>query len=130
MAALLASPIAMPAAVPQNQGGGQEGGHGQRMTPEDRLKDLTKQLSLTDDQQAKIKPILEDQQKKMDDLRNNSSGDRQERGQKMQQIRKDTNDQIRAVLDDNQKTKFDKMEQEREDRMKHHGSGPGPGTQS
>ena len=32
-----------------------------RMTPESRLKMLTEKLDLTDDQQAKLKPILEDE---------------------------------------------------------------------
>src|SRR5215471_14524482 len=35
------------------------------MTPEDRLKMLTEKLNLTEDQQAKLKPIIEDQSKQM-----------------------------------------------------------------
>src|SRR5258708_6137130 len=35
------------------------------MTPESRLKMLTEKLNLTDDQQAKLKPILEDESKQM-----------------------------------------------------------------
>jgi Spy/CpxP family protein refolding chaperone len=47
------------------------------------------------------------------------------------QIRQDTNDQIRALLDDKQKEKFDKQEQQREDRgPNRRGGGPGgPGGQ-
>jgi hypothetical protein len=81
---------------------------------------------LTADQQSKIKPILVDRQKKMEDLMNNSGGDRQAMRQKMMQIRQDTNDQIRAQLDDTQKEKFDKLQKEREDRMQNRrGGGPG-----
>lgn len=87
---------------------------------------MTKDLNLTADQQSKIKPILVDEQKKMEDLRNDSSGDRQAMRGKMMQIRKDTSDQVRAVLDDKQKEKFDKQEQQREDRMRN-GRGGGPG---
>jgi len=36
---------------------------------------------------------------------------------KMMDIRKNTNDQVRGLLDDKQKEKFDKQEQEREDRV-------------
>jgi len=96
------------------------------MSPDDQLKRLTKDFNLTTDQQTKIKPILVDTEKKMEDLRNDSSADRQTMRGKMMQIRQDTNDQIRALLDDKQKEKFDKQEQERQDRMQNRrGGGPG-----
>ncbi len=96
------------------------------MSPDERLKRMTKDLNLTADEQAKIKPILVDAQKKMEDARNDSSADRQTMRQKMMQIRQDTNDQVRALLDDKQKEKFDKQEQERQDRMQNRrGGGPG-----
>jgi len=114
------------------QGGGQGGG-GRRgpMSPDDQLKRMTKDFNLTADQQAKIKPILVDEQKKMEDLRNDSSVDRQAMRGKMMQIRQDTNEQVRALLDDKQKEKFDKQEQERQDRPQNRrGGGPGgPGGQ-
>ncbi|MGH9679014.1 MAG: hypothetical protein ACRD4Y_03615 [Candidatus Acidiferrales bacterium] len=120
------------AAVPQGGGmGGPGGGMGRRgpMSPDDRLKQMTKNFDLTADQQAKIKPILVDEQKKMEDARNDSSGDRREMRGKMRQIFQDTNTQIRALLDDSQKTKFDKLEQQRMDRMRNHRGGGmgGPG---
>ena len=135
LALLLAVPtlsVIVPAAPYQ---GGGYGGGGQRrgagagpMSPDDQLKRMTKDLDLTADQQAKIKPILVDSQKKMEDLRNDSSGDRQAMRQKMVQIRQDTNDQVRAQLNDTQKTKFDKQEQEREERMQNGRRGGGPGA--
>jgi protein CpxP len=129
---LLAVPLVAtgaPAAPYQGGGyGGGQGGGGRRgpMSPDDQLKRMTKDFDLTADQQAKIKPILVDAQKKMDDVRNDSSGDRQTMRQKMMQIRQDTNDQVRALLDDKQKEKFDKQEQERQDRPQNRrGGGPG-----
>ena len=82
------------------QGGGQGGGGGRRgpMSPDDQLKRMTKDFNLTAEQQAKIKPILADEQKKMEDLRNDSNVDRQKMRGKMMQIRQDANDQIRALL--------------------------------
>lgn len=129
---LLALPI-MAAGVPaaQYQGGGSgggQGGGGRRgmMSPDDQLKRMTKDLNLTADQQTKVKPILVEEQKKMEDLRSDSSGDRQTMRGKMMQIRQDTNQQVRALLDDKQKEKFDKQEQERTDRMQNRrGGGPG-----
>jgi len=129
---LLAVPMVAtgaPAAPYQGGGyGGGQGGGGRRgpMSPDDQLKQMTKDFDLTADQQAKIKPILVDAQKKMEDVRNDSSGDRQTMRQKMMQIRQDTNDQVRALLDDKQKEKFDKQQQERQDRPQNRrGGGPG-----
>src|ERR1700691_5610020 len=131
LAMLLAIPI-LAASTPaaQYQGGGYGGGQGGGgrggpMSPDDQLKRMTKDFNLTADQQSKIKPILVDEQKKMEDLRNDSSGDRQAMRGKMMDIRKDTNDQVRALLDDKQKEKFDKQEQEREDRTPNRRGGPG-----
>lgn len=111
-------------------GGGQRGG-GPRgmMSPDDQLKRLTKELDLTADQQSKIKPILVATQKKMEDARDNSSGDRQAMREKMTQIRQDNNDQIRAQLNDSQKEKFDKLQEQREDRAGGNRRG-GPGGAS
>ena len=129
---ILALLIAVPTVAARYQGGGYGGGQGQggrrgpmAMSPDDQLKRMTKDLNLTSDQQTKIKPILVDQQKKMDDLRNDSSLDRQTMRSKMMQIRQDTTDQVRAQLDDKQKEKFDKQQQEREDRMQNRRGGPG-----
>ena len=116
---LLALPMmAAGVAAAQYQGGGYgggQGGGGRRgpMSPDDQLKRMTKEFNLTANQQTKIKPILVDEQKKMEDVRNDSSVDRQTMRGKMMQIRQDSNDQVRALLDDKQKEKFDKQEQER-----------------
>jgi Spy/CpxP family protein refolding chaperone len=133
LSVLLAMPlVAVGARAAQYQGGGPGGPGGQRggrrgpMSPDDRLKEMTKDFDLTADQQTKIKPILVDAQKKMEDLRNDSSGDRQSMRGKMQQIQQDSNTQIRALLDEKQQAKFDKMQQDREDRMQgRRGRGPG-----
>jgi Spy/CpxP family protein refolding chaperone len=129
---LLAVPMpaaSVPAAKYQGGGyGGRQGDGGRRapMSPDERLKRMTKDFNLTADQQSKIKPILADEQKKMDDLRSDSSVDRQTMRGKMMQIHQDSNDQVRALLDDMQKEKFDKQEQERQGRMQNRrGGGPG-----
>src|ERR1700675_5213155 len=99
---LLATPLlSISAPAAQYEGGGQGGGPrgpmggpvGARgpMSPDDRLKQMTKDFNLTADQQTKIKPIFVEEQKKMDDLRSDSSGDRQSMRSKMMQIQQDTN---------------------------------------
>jgi Spy/CpxP family protein refolding chaperone len=106
--------------------GGQGGGGRRGMpSPDEQLKRMTKDLNLTADQQTKIKPILVDEEKKREDLRNDSSVDRQTMRQKMMQIRQDSSDQIRALLDDKQKETFDKQEQNRENRAQGRRGGPG-----
>jgi Spy/CpxP family protein refolding chaperone len=85
---------------------------------DDQVKHLTKKLDLSDDQQAKLKPILEDQRKQMDDLRNDSSLSREDRFSKMREIRQNSDTQIKSVLNDDQQKNFDKMRDEQHDRMK------------
>jgi Spy/CpxP family protein refolding chaperone len=139
LALLLAVPlVASFSAAARNQGdderpGGQRGPGGRRgpMSPDDRLKQMTKNFNLTADQQAKIKLIFVAEQKKMQDLMNDSTGDRKSMRTKMQEIQRDTNKQVRDVLDDMQKEKFDKQVQEREDRVKDRRGGTGsPSGQS
>jgi periplasmic protein CpxP/Spy len=119
-------------ASPQDMQHGQMGGQGHRMmqTPEQRLQMMTKQLTLTSDEQAKIKPILEDEQKKTSDLRSDSTLSREDRFQKMQQIRQDSSKQIRALLTTDQQKKYDQMEEEQQkhmQEMRQHRGDTGPG---
>ena len=87
-------------------------------TVDDQLKHLTKKLNLSDDQQAKLKPILEDQRKQMDGIRNDSSLSREDRFSKMQEIRQSSDTQIKSVLNDDQQKNFDEMREEQANRMK------------
>lgn len=82
-------------------------GHGQPMSPDQRLQMMTKQLNLTADQQEKIKPLLESQNQQMQALRQDSSLSREDRMTKMQEIRQGTNDQIKSALDADQQKKFE-----------------------
>jgi len=138
LALFLAMPmLAMGARAAQQQGGDQQQGGGDAdqkeegerqgpMSTDDRLALMTKQFNLTDAQQAKIKPILEDSEKKMEDLRSGSNNSRGAMRAKVLEIRQDTNKEIRGQLDDKQKEKFDKMEEERMARMQNRRKG-GPG---
>ncbi len=102
----------------QEQGAGQSGEHhgehmrGQHggMNSQAMLDHLTKELSLTKDQQDKIKPILEDQQKQADAIRSDTSLSQQDRMTKMRDLHKSTMDQIKAQLNSDQQTKLDEMQ--------------------
>ena len=106
---------------PDQQSGpgmGRHRGHRHMPTVDDQLKHLTKQLNLSDDQQAKLKPILEDQRKQMDGIRNDSSLSREDRFGKMQELRQSSDTQIKSVLNDDQQKNFDKMREDQANRMK------------
>lgn len=107
-----------------SQSGGQmaQGGH-HMPSPEQRLQHMTKTLNLTADQQTKIKPMLEDEQQKMESLHQDTSMSRQDRMSKMQEIRQSTDEQIKGVLTPEQQTKW-------QQEMQNHHGGMGHGNMS
>jgi len=86
-----------------------------------QLEHLTQALSLTADQQAQIKPLLVDRQQKVQALFQNQSISEQDRHTQMRTIAEGTNNSIKALLNDDQKAKFDTMHQ-------HHRGGPEGGA--
>jgi periplasmic protein CpxP/Spy len=98
----------------------QYGGHPTRRQwgPDQQLARMTKQLHLTDGQQAKIKPILEDQHKQMMALRQDTSLSREERMAHFQEIRKETFDKINPILTSNQQEQFQKIQERRRERFR------------
>jgi Spy/CpxP family protein refolding chaperone len=93
---------------------------------DDQLKMLSDRLKLTADQQAKIKPVLEDQRTQMQALMKDDSLSQDDRRAKMRSVRDSTNSKIRDVLTDDQKKQFDEMQQQMRDRMR----GQQPGGQN
>jgi Spy/CpxP family protein refolding chaperone len=91
-------------------------GHGKMPSADDRLEHLSQTLNLSDDQKAKIKPMLEDESSKMQALWQDNSTPREQKRPKMQQIRQDTAEQIKTVLNPDQQKKFADMQ----GRMKQH----------
>jgi Spy/CpxP family protein refolding chaperone len=81
---------------------GRQGGGG-RFTTEERLKRLTEQLTLTQEQQDKIKKIFEDGRTQFEGLRDLQP---EERREKMRELMKGQNDKIAEVLTAEQKEKF------------------------
>ena len=71
------------------------------------LASLTKDLTLTDDQQAKIKPILLDEHSKISAARKGSSNSADDQKAKTKAIRDSANQQIRALLTPDQQKLFD-----------------------
>lgn len=98
---------------------------GMRMSAEDRAKQLQTQLKLTDDQTAKITSIFKDQRTKMDSIRTAANGDRDAMRKGMMPLMQDTNTKIKAILTPDQVTAYDKIQQERMQRMQQGGGGGG-----
>ena len=74
-------------------------------TVDQRLQRMTQALNLSDDQQQKIKPILENESTQMQSLRADTSLSQEDRMAKMKQIRENTSSQINPILNaDQQKT--------------------------
>jgi periplasmic protein CpxP/Spy len=95
------------------------GGHHGMPSADDQLKHLSKKLNLSDDQQTKLKPLLEEQHKQMQQLWNDSSMSRQDRFTKMRELRDNSDSQIESVLNDDQQKKSDEMREEQRSHMRH-----------
>ena len=78
---------------------------------DDQLKILTIKLDLTDDQQAKIKPILKDLHDATVKISQDQSLSREDRLARVRPLRYKAHDQIRAVLNDEQKKKLEQYMQ-------------------
>ena len=86
---------------------------------DDQVSALTAALNLTPDQQAKVKSILEDQHQQAVGVVNDNSLSRDAKVQKIHELRQGTIDKVRGILtSDEQKTKFDSMVQEKNDRVR------------
>lgn len=77
-----------------------------------RLDWLSKELNLTDEQKAKVKPILEDQQKQMQALRADTSLSQEQKHEKMMQLHETANSQINGVLTPDQQKKFAQLKEQ------------------
>jgi periplasmic protein CpxP/Spy len=105
--------------APAAQGHGAMGGSMMGpMTPEDRLKMLTEKLNLTEDQQAKLKPIIEDQSKQMKAIHDDTSLAPADRQAKMKEIHESSVEKMNAILTPDQQAKWKQMRQEMMDKHK------------
>jgi Spy/CpxP family protein refolding chaperone len=69
-----------------------------RMSPQERTEKMTKDLSLSKEQQAKVLSIFTSAQDKTKAVFDEHQGDREAMRPLMQKIRQDTDDQLKKVL--------------------------------
>lgn len=92
-----------------------------------RLELMTRNLGLTAEQQAKIKPILAEESSRMEELRGNDRYNRDERRARLQELNKQTNEIIKPILTQEQQSKYEEVKQKiTRNRSKTRSTRPGP----
>ena len=77
---------------------------------------------LTTEQQAKVKPILEDQSKQMKTMREDTTLTQEQKREKMKQLHESTHSQINEILTPEQQKKFAELKEQQ--KAHHEGSQP------
>jgi len=85
-----------------------------RPSIDDQVQSLAQQLNLSADQQAKVKTALEDQHTQAMTIVQDNSMSRDDKIQKIHNLRQGTIDKVRTALNDDQKKKFDTLVQQQE----------------
>jgi Spy/CpxP family protein refolding chaperone len=78
-----------------------------RISPNEHLAKMTSCLGLSDEQQEKIKPILDEQYKQKQAVRADKKLTRDQRQAKMQELRVQLHDQVKPILTPEQLKQFD-----------------------
>lgn len=92
-----------PAGAPPQGGPGARG----RMN----FDNIATQLALTDDQKTKAKPVFDEMQQKMADLRKDTTMEQTDRRAKMKEIRDNANTKLKDIFTPEQYDKWQKMAQ-------------------
>ncbi len=92
---------------------GKKGGKRGMPTVEQQLDRMSERLNLTDEQKPKVKEVLEQERKKWQELRSDSSMEQSARREKFQEIRKDSEKKMKAILTEEQFKKYQEMSSRR-----------------
>jgi periplasmic protein CpxP/Spy len=87
---------------------------------DERIDRMSKELNLTPEQKDKIRPLFEEQDKQMRELRSNTSLTPEQKRDKARTMMMETHDKVAAILTPEQKEKMkEHMEQMRQQRETH-----------
>ncbi len=89
-----------------------------RLSPEDRVQELKAELDLTEAQRTAIEEILVNADKKMADLREQSTGDRQALREEFRRLREETDRAVEEVLSEDQIEKYREYNRQRREDMR------------
>jgi periplasmic protein CpxP/Spy len=90
--------------------------------------DIAKMLDLTDDQKAKVQPILDAQRQKMRDVMQDDSLSQDDKRTKMKALRDDTNAQLKPILTPEQFQKWQAAQARMRRMAPPGGNAPAPGA--
>lgn len=110
-------------------GGGMGGGNFDPAAFVDRqMEELKEGLELSDDQEKQVREIITAGFETMRTAREGmqDGGDREAMREKMQQMREEQTEKIKAVLSEEQFAKYEQIQQERRERMRQGGGFGGP----
>jgi periplasmic protein CpxP/Spy len=110
-----AAPDAAPPPPP-----GMHGHHMMAQDPDKQLAHMTAKLNLTADQQAQIKPILQDRNTQMMALHSDTSLAGPDKMAKMKSINQENRAKIDAVLNDQQKKQWAELQAQQKEKMQQH----------
>lgn len=88
-----------------------------RESVEQRMERMSKELNLSQEQREKIRPLLEEQDKKMGELHNDTSLTQEQKRDKARAMMTETHEKITAILTPEQK---EKLKQHMEEMREHH----------
>jgi Spy/CpxP family protein refolding chaperone len=109
LALALAAFVARPAVAQQtSQSQGSQGTN----SVDARLNNLSKELNLTDQQKAQLRPILSDESQQMQAIHNDTSLSREQKMAKMKEVRDSHQPQINQILTPEQQRKWAEMKKE------------------
>ncbi len=109
--------------APQTEQQPPQGGWHGRGGEEHQLEHMTRALNLTPDQVTQVKAIQTTSHQQMEALRSDTTTAPADRHARMMSIRQTAQSNIRAVLTDDQKTKFDAMQAKMQERRAEHQQG-------
>lgn len=107
------------------RGAGRQGGRGQGV--EQQMTRLTEQLKLTDAQKPRVKAVLDEQDKKIQELRGNTGMAPEDRRAKLQTIREDSSKKLKEILTAEQFTKYEELQRQQRGRRAGTVTPGGPG---
>jgi Spy/CpxP family protein refolding chaperone len=110
-----------PLAQAEPPGPGEPGKEKRGMNPAERAERLSEALNLTEDQKAKLKPLMVSHMKAMQELRQDESLAKEAKRAKLQQLRETHQAQISALLTPEQKQKFAEIQEKRKEHLKKEG---------
>jgi hypothetical protein len=115
-------------------GGGMGGGNFDPAAFVDRqMEELKEGLQLSDDQEKQVREIItagfETMRKSREEMMD-GGGDREAMREKMQKMREEQTAKIKAVLSEEQFTKYEQIQKERRERMRQNGFGGQGGPQN